>query len=40
MSDWGWVGLAYLVAYLSLVLFAGSIVYRIRRTRRRLEELR
>ena len=39
MSDWGWVALAYGVAYGSLAVFAGSIALRIRNTRRSLGEI-
>jgi hypothetical protein len=40
MSEWGWVALAYVVTYGSFAAFAASLVYRIGRTRERLEELR
>ena len=39
MSDWGWVALAYGVAYGSLAVFAGSIALRIRNVRRSLGEI-
>ena len=39
MSEWGWVTLAYVVTYGSLAAYSASIVFRIRRTRERLEEL-
>jgi len=39
MSDWGWVALAYGVAYGSLAVFAGSIALRIRSIRRSLGEI-
>lgn len=39
MSHWGWVAFASIVTYASLLVFAGSIAYRIRRRRQRLEEL-
>lgn len=37
MSEWGWVTFAYAVTFASLGAYAGSIAFRIRRTRRRLE---
>ena len=40
MSQWGWVGLAYLVTYGALAAWTASVVLRTRRSRRRLEELR
>ena len=40
MSEWSWVALAYAVTYLSLAAYVVSLVFRIRRTRERLEELR
>ncbi len=39
MSEWGWVIFAYTVVYVSLALFAGSIAWRIRRVRQRVEDL-
>ncbi len=39
MSQFGWVTLAYVVAYGSFAVFAGSIAYRIHLRRRRLGEL-
>jgi hypothetical protein len=39
MSEWSWVVLAYSVAYVGLGLFAGSIAWRIRRVRGRIEDL-
>ncbi len=38
MGEWGWVILAYGVFYGSLLLYAGSVVVRTRRTRERLRE--
>ena len=38
MSNWGWVAFAYATAYGSLAVFAGSIVWRIRNTRRSIGE--
>ena len=38
-GDWGWVALAYAVAYGSLALFIASISMRIRSARQRLEAL-
>lgn len=40
MSEWGWVAFAYVVTYGSFAVFAGSIAYRIRTRRLRLEESR
>ena len=39
MSEWGWVTLAYVVAYGSLTLFIASISMRIRLARERLQAL-
>ena len=39
MSEWGWVALAYVVAYGSLAAFMFSITARIRGARSRLDEL-
>ena len=39
MSDWGWVALAYAVAYGTLAVFIASISVRIRSARQRLEAL-
>ena len=39
MSDWGWVAFAFGVTYASMAAYAGLVVMRARRTRRRLEEL-
>lgn len=39
MSQWGWVTLAYVVTFGSLGVYAWSIAYRLRTTRRRLREL-
>jgi hypothetical protein len=39
MSDWGWVALAYAVAYGTLAAFIVSITWRIRSSRQRLEAL-
>jgi hypothetical protein len=38
MSDWGWVGLAYAVAYGSLAAFVAMTAARVRAARRRLGE--
>ncbi len=38
-GQWAWVTFASLVFYGSLALFVGSIVWRLRRARARLEEL-
>ena len=39
MSDWAWVAFAFGVTYLSMAAYAGFVIVRSRRTRRRLEEL-
>ena len=35
-AEWGWVALAYMVTYVSLVAFAASIAMRIKRARAKL----
>ncbi len=40
MSDWGWVALAYAVAYGTLALYIAMLTARIRAARERLEELK
>lgn len=37
MNEWGWVAFAYVVAYASLVVFAGSIAFRITKARQSIE---
>ena len=37
MSEWGWVSLAYTVAYGSFAVFSVSIAARIRSARNRLD---
>ncbi len=39
MSDWGWVALAYAVAYGTLALYVAALTARIRAATERLEEL-
>ncbi|GMQ86135.1 MAG: hypothetical protein BMS9Abin07_1708 [Acidimicrobiia bacterium] len=39
MSDWGWVALAYAVAYGSLAAYMVMLTARLRAARDRLEEL-
>jgi hypothetical protein len=39
MSDWGWVAFAYAATYGSLAVFAGSIAWRVRNTRRSIGEI-
>ena len=39
MGDWGWVALAYVVAYGSLAVYIATLTARLRATRERLEEL-
>ncbi len=39
MSDWGWVGFGYAVAYGSLAAYALFLWLRLRGARRRLERL-
>ena len=40
MSEWGWVAFGYSVVYVSLALYVGWTVARMRRARRMLRELR
>jgi hypothetical protein len=35
-TEWGWVTLAYVVTYTSLIAFAASMVIRIKRARLKL----
>jgi hypothetical protein len=35
-TEWGWVAFAYVVTYVSLVLFSVSMAVRIRRARTKL----
>jgi hypothetical protein len=37
-DEWGWVTLAYVVTYVSLGAFAGSIAFRIKKARQKLSE--
>lgn len=39
MSDWGWVALAYAVAYGSLAVYIAALTARLRAASERLEEL-
>jgi hypothetical protein len=37
MSDWGWVGVAYVVVYGTLIGYSVSLARRVRRARRSLQ---
>jgi hypothetical protein len=37
MTEWGWVAFAYVVGYVSFLLYAGSIAWRSHKLRRAIE---